>query len=1082
MVKTIAVVSIVLILYIISKISADCGYESCIQTDSHKLNIHIISHSHDDVGWLKTADGYYQDDVQHIITNVVNALAKNPKRRFTQVETYYFNRWWSEQNQQTRDLVHTLVSSGQLAFANGGYTVNDEGNAHYNEIIDQMTYGLKILDNLFGKCGRPLISWQIDPFGASKEMASLYAQMGFDGHVFNRGVEPKGEFIWNASPDLGSKSDIFTTILHNHYSAPNGFDFESGNDINPTNKKQKADSIVAIGNQWNKDFGGTNHVLITFGDDFKYNNADHYFTNLDKLIDAVHEFHPDVNIFYSTPMCYLKAVNQLGHTFESRQKDYFPFITGFFTSRPSLKRQERSINSLLQISKQLDAITRIPEVEPFVNEGRNEIGVMTHHDAITGTSPQVTINDYISRLYSASDALSEVINRTYKKLLPKQESIKTIPKQVICDRLNISQCYVSENSNEFTLIIYNPIARPVSQWFRIPVNANDNYEVYDSNGTKVNDIHVVPVSQKLIKIPERTTSAKYELVFRGNLNAMGFVTYFVKKLGKSLENSSASQRTLTENTIEMKGKGFTLNLDSNNGNILSMKLNNGKEYPLKQSFKYYKSTKDDNYDFCAEGEVTDINRDAVRIESVTISGSLHEVTQVWNDWLTQTVRVYEDEEYVELEWIVGSIPSEDNIGKEVITRFETDLNTHQEFFTDANGRQNIKRVRTSQLKNCGQSKNSISANYYPIYERIFIKDSQKDMQLTVMTDRAQGGSSEADGQMEIMFDRRLFIPKNPVPLDETGIDGKGLVIRGKHYLLFRPINESVNLYRDLSQRLYMEPLITFSPLKESQESYKNNYKTSYSGLNNELLPNVHLLTLEKWSQNKVLVRLEHFYQKEDNNQLSNPVEVDLQNLFKDLIIKEIQEMTLSANQLLTESQQKKFKWNSKTISNDIQNNKIRTFIMTVEDYSQRVDCSLRWVSTSGSKIPSDAIIGGFDIDSSPLYICRHKQVNDIIPGKANEKLGCIVTLGGKSYKTMNNYEVLVGHGFDWVPRHGADAVPDRSFVAGHDGQSNPIYVGKCDLFFGKVETVVVGKVHHKFYYGWGDWEKEDCFNHQVMVC
>ena len=212
----------------VNEVLGECGYNSCKESDPKKLNIHVVAHSHDDVGWLKTVDGYYYDDVQHVITNVVNSLHKNTKRRFTQVETYFFNRWWSEQNNQTRALTQSLVSSGQLSFANGGYTVNDEGAAHYSEIIDQMTLGLNILNNLFGKCGHPLISWQIDPFGASKEMASLYAQMGFDGHVFNRGVFPKGEFIWKGSQDLGQTSEILTTILHNHYSAPNGFDFEEG--------------------------------------------------------------------------------------------------------------------------------------------------------------------------------------------------------------------------------------------------------------------------------------------------------------------------------------------------------------------------------------------------------------------------------------------------------------------------------------------------------------------------------------------------------------------------------------------------------------------------------------------------------------------------------------------------------------------------------------------------------------------------------------------------------------------------------------------------------------------------------------
>ena len=128
----------------INEITGECGYKSCTETDPKKLNIHIIAHSHDDVGWVKTVDGYYFDDVEPILTNVVNSLDKNPKRKFTEVEIYYFNRWWSEQSNETRDLVHTLVSSGRLAFANGGYTSNDEGVNDYNEIIDQMTLGLRL--------------------------------------------------------------------------------------------------------------------------------------------------------------------------------------------------------------------------------------------------------------------------------------------------------------------------------------------------------------------------------------------------------------------------------------------------------------------------------------------------------------------------------------------------------------------------------------------------------------------------------------------------------------------------------------------------------------------------------------------------------------------------------------------------------------------------------------------------------------------------------------------------------------------------------------------------------------------------
>ncbi len=57
--------------------------------------------------------------------------------------------------------------------------MNDEATTHYNSIIDQHSLGAEFLRDQFGECGRPKIGWQIDPFGHSREQASILAQVIF---------------------------------------------------------------------------------------------------------------------------------------------------------------------------------------------------------------------------------------------------------------------------------------------------------------------------------------------------------------------------------------------------------------------------------------------------------------------------------------------------------------------------------------------------------------------------------------------------------------------------------------------------------------------------------------------------------------------------------------------------------------------------------------------------------------------------------------------------------------------------------------------------------------------------------------
>ena len=76
-----------------------CDPQGCPESQPDQLNIHLVAHSHDDVGWLKTVDQYYHGShragwvgweenqragVQYVIDTVVQELAMDQEKRYIQ--------------------------------------------------------------------------------------------------------------------------------------------------------------------------------------------------------------------------------------------------------------------------------------------------------------------------------------------------------------------------------------------------------------------------------------------------------------------------------------------------------------------------------------------------------------------------------------------------------------------------------------------------------------------------------------------------------------------------------------------------------------------------------------------------------------------------------------------------------------------------------------------------------------------------------------------------------------------------------------------------------------------------------------
>ncbi|KAK7483766.1 hypothetical protein BaRGS_00024982, partial [Batillaria attramentaria] len=912
---------------------------SCLPVKDDMLNVHLVPHTHDDVGWLLTVDQYYYKEVQYILDSVIPELQRDPTRRFTYVEMAFFARWFRQQDDAMKKDVKQLVNEGRLDFTLGGWCMNDEATTLYSAIIDQHALGFDFLRQNFGHCGRPRIGWQIDPFGHSREQASLFAQFGFDSLFFgrldyqdklNRMKTKTMEMIWRGSPNnLGTKADIFTGVLPNGYNPPKGFCFDmtwycedepikDDPRLHDMNVKEKVDSFLQAVREEAKHYN-TNHVIVTMGTDFLYHAAHMWYKNMDKLIKYVNERQAngsDVNLLYSTPACYTYHVNKAGKTWPTKEDDFFPyasrahgFWTGYFTSRSSFKLYARRVNSFFQIIKQLDALAMLENSVEDIRILAEAVGVVQHHDAITGTEKQVVAYDYAERLSNGVHRGQTVLNNAFKKLLPL--GTVTAPELRLCQLLNISTCNLTETAGQDS-----------------PV-----YTVTGPNGTSVQS-ELLPIVDDSVRIPERSgATAQRELVFPVILPPLGYNVYFITATEPGVGRPAAvTSKGFMGEDVTIAGKYLSLTFDGHSGLLKSMtNLEHNLTVPVSQTFLYYVGFPGNNTndDLMASGaylfrpksaEGLNLTRPNLSTRCLQVKGDLiQEVSQRFNPWVTQLVRVYQDQRFAEFQWTVGPIPVDDGEGKEIISRFTTGLKNQQIFYTDANGREMIKRRLNHRDTWRLNQTEPVSGNYYPVNSRIYIRDETQQIQFTVLTDRSQGGSSLHEGHVELMVHRRLLYDDSlgvGEPLNETGSDGKGLVVRGSHYVTLEPVAKAASVHRELGQRLFMTPQVALTTLNTSRANWSSHFNTTWSGLKKRLPPNVLLLTLEQFPVDgpasavtqPFLLRLEHFYEKGEDPKLSQPTTVSLQDLFSSFRIVSATELTLGAN--LPLSQLQRLKWKS----------------------------------------------------------------------------------------------------------------------------------------------------------------------------
>lgn len=424
------------------------------------VTVHMMCHSHMDVGFQQTAEEYYANRVRAIFEAVITALQGDERLKFSVTEVYYFAQWWRNQTAERRTGVKDLVAKGQLEFLLGAWVANDEACPTFEEVINNVMLGHDFLKNEVG-VKAPTIAWLVDSFGHSAATPELLRQMGFSSLFFarisddqkeQRKKDQELEFLWRPkfetlkANESAPSQGIFTHITHENYAGPCGIDLwvykedygymDALFKTKAEDLRAKNETLLACLAEYASHYK-TKHVLFTMGTDFAYLHANITYGFIDQVAALVQNTSTKYHFVYSTVQQYLDALGaertRLNFDWPTYEGDFFPLVseqpghawTGYYTTRPNLKKLIREFSGLQQLSTTLYGLLLLESLserqhptDPTVQvatfksqvEALSQMSAkMMHHDTITGTSLQYVIQNETQGLQQAIDENAKIL-------------------------------------------------------------------------------------------------------------------------------------------------------------------------------------------------------------------------------------------------------------------------------------------------------------------------------------------------------------------------------------------------------------------------------------------------------------------------------------------------------------------------------------------------------------------------------------------------------------------------------------------------------------------------------------------------
>uniref|UniRef100_A0A672LGY3 Alpha-mannosidase n=1 Tax=Sinocyclocheilus grahami TaxID=75366 RepID=A0A672LGY3_SINGR len=762
--------------------------------DDEPLQVFVVPHSHNDPGWIKTFDKYYNDQTQHIFNNLVVKLAEDPRRKFIWSEISFFAKWWESADVHKQEAMRKLILSGQLEMVTGGWVMTDEANAHYSAMIDQLIEGHQWLEKNLGKTG-PHSGWAVDPFGHSATMPYLLKRANMSSMLIQRvhysikkhfAATRSLEFMWRQAWDIESGTDMFCHMMPFYsYDVPHTcgpdpkiccqFDFKRlpGSRVNcpwkvppraitDANVAERAGVLLDQYRKKSKLFR-SKVLLVPLGDDFRYDKAlewDQQYFNYQKLFDYMNS-HPEMHVKaqFATLTDYFNAVYKAKGVAPGTRPPDYPVLSGdfftyadredhywsgYYTSRPFYKNMDRVLESHLRGAEILYSLAvaharraglegRYPVSDYYLlTDARRNIGLFQHHDAITGTAKEAVVIDYGNRLLRSLVGLKRVIINAAHFLVIKNKDIY---------RFYQTEPFLETDDRRAT-------QDSLPQRTLIELESTPRYLVLFN-----------PVEQeRLCVVTMLVNSARVRVLTEdGQTLPVQLSAQWVSAVEMSGEVYQASFMARLPalglavfHLVRAYGVGTLCPCDRRR----IRRKDDPQEVRVQIQFLTYgtRPSKDKSgaYLFLPDGNAKPYSQREAPVVRV-VEGPLFSEVVAHYQHFQQTVRVHNVPGIDGLSLdITSMVDMRDQNNKELAMRLVTDIQSGDTFYTDLNGFQIQPRRYFQKLP--------LQANFYPMPAMAYIQDSR--YRLTLHTAQALGVSSLASGQLEVILDRRLMQDDN----------------------------------------------------------------------------------------------------------------------------------------------------------------------------------------------------------------------------------------------------------------------------------------------------------------------------------